>query len=429
MDAEAPTTFPTEQREEARDRRFSAWRRAKSQAARDVVAEALRLTTNYEAHFKIRQRARRPGDQRTFEETVEALLCDAVHRHLTEEGGWFRLPLSNRFLGTASRYRPRVLSKALPRILQTLTSGEMVYLEVVKGVRGFRHNLQTTVRAGERLRKRIIEHNLGFDDLRRIPGEETIVLKAGREGAKEAEWVDYKDTSAIRRMRADMARINNWLADAAVDFDEWYAEGRGIDPDERFLRRIFNERFDSGGRLFGGFWQTLTKAQRAAGLTIGGEKVATLDYGQAGPRILYGLSRQQPPEDSYRVPGYERHREGWKRLLNALMYSSTKRTNYPEKAAEHFPSDLTARQAIKALLAFHAPVAEALEERPGMWVMHVESNIMVDVLLALIDRKVVALPVHDAVLVRQSNVEVAEHVMEGIFHRHSGVAGRVSVSL
>jgi hypothetical protein len=299
----------------------------------------------------------------------------------------------------------------------------------VKGIRGFGRNLQTTVRAGERLRKRIIEHNLGFDDLRRFPGEETIVLKVRREAAKEAEWVDYSDTPATRRMRADMARINNWLAEADVDFDELCAEARGIDSDERFLRRVFNEQFDSGGRLFGGFWQTLTKAQRAAGLIIGREKIATLDYGQAGPRILYGLSRQPPPEDSYGVPGYEQHREGWKRLLNALMHSSIKRTNYPEHAANHFPPGLTARQAIKALLAFHAPVAQALEERPGMRVMHVESNIMVDVLLALIDRKVVALPVHDAVLVGQSNVEVAKHVMEDIFHRHSGVAGQVSVSL
>lgn len=98
------------------DRRFNPWRRAGTGAARLVVIEALRFVANYEAHFKLRKRARRGVDQRTFEETVQALLCDAIHRQLTEAEHWFRLPLSNRVLRCCPRNSPSPFQrKAAPR--------------------------------------------------------------------------------------------------------------------------------------------------------------------------------------------------------------------------------------------------------------------------------------------------------------------------
>ncbi len=70
------------------------------------------------------------------------------------------------------------------------------------------------------------------------------------------------------------------------------------------------DRFDSGGRLFGGFWQRLRKHERRQGLWINGEKAIELDYGQVGPRTLYGLAGQEPPaDDLYHLWGYVQQRE------------------------------------------------------------------------------------------------------------------------
>ena len=63
----------------------------------------------------------------------------------------------------------------------------------------------------------------------------------------------------------------------------------------RELRRSFNlpartplgvERFDLGGRLFGGFWQSLEK-QRRRSIRLDGELIADLDFAAMFLRLAY----------------------------------------------------------------------------------------------------------------------------------------------
>ena len=59
--------------------------------------------------------------------------------------------------------------------------------------------------------------------------------------------------------------INQWLAAADLRYDPlgipW--PHTAFDIRDRRLRRIFTQaRFNSGGRLFGGFWQQLRKHER-----------------------------------------------------------------------------------------------------------------------------------------------------------------------
>src|SRR6266404_7718490 len=144
------------------DPQFDPWRRAGTNSARGMVAEAQRMVENYETYFQLRRRKRRPVDQNTFEITVEALLCDAIHRHLTAPQSALRISLSNRVLGTANRYRPLVMSKALPDIVKRLGSPELAFLTVTMGHQGFagEEGKQTTIAAGTKLIARIHEHDL-----------------------------------------------------------------------------------------------------------------------------------------------------------------------------------------------------------------------------------------------------------------------------
>jgi len=50
---------------------------------------------------------------------------------------------------------------------------------------------------------------------------------------------------------------------------------------------------------------------------------------------------------------------------------------------------------------------------------------LIDVLLTLIDLNIVALPVHDAVIVAVKDKEIATEVMLSTFQRHMGVEGKV----
>jgi hypothetical protein len=57
-----------------------------------------------------------------------------------------------------------------------------------------------------------------------------------------------------------------------------------------------------------------------------------------------------------------------------------------------------------------------------------ESQILVDVLLRLIDLGVVALPVHDAVVVPVSRAAQVKEVMLEVFSSHTSMEGSVEVT-
>ena len=74
------------------------------------------------------QRARKPDDQNAFEATVEAIICDLIHHHLTGEKGAVLITRSNKVLGRKSRYRPPAYGKILPDVLDRLTAPEMGFV-------------------------------------------------------------------------------------------------------------------------------------------------------------------------------------------------------------------------------------------------------------------------------------------------------------
>jgi hypothetical protein len=63
----------------------------------------------------------------------------------------------------------------------------------------------------------------------------------------------------------------------------------------------------------------------------------------------------------------------------------------------------------------------------GLKAMFIESNILIEVLLALIDRSIVALPVHDALVVSSGHSDEVKAVMLDVFQRTTGVVGKVEL--
>ena len=89
-------------------------------------------------------------------------------------------------------------------------------------------------------------------------------------------------------------------------------------------------RFDSGGRLFGAFWENLPKDVRLRGINIEGEHVIGLDYSQLNPLLAYSLAKAQPPSgDAYTPPGLEDCRDGVKKVFNAMLFDHKPRNKFP----------------------------------------------------------------------------------------------------
>jgi putative hemolysin len=68
-------------------RPFDPHRRCASPAIKEVVQEVLQQMSSYEYYYDTRKRKHSAAAQAVYEATVEAVVCDLVHREVEVPGG------------------------------------------------------------------------------------------------------------------------------------------------------------------------------------------------------------------------------------------------------------------------------------------------------------------------------------------------------
>ncbi len=240
------------------------------------------------------------------------------------------------------------------------------------------------------------------------------------DGTVTREPIDYADTSETVQYRAEMTTINAFFAKADLRMEP---DGGPpvITSVHRHLRRYFNlpkgepgQRFDLGGRLFGGWWQDLPRERRAA-IRINGEPIADLDFASMFLRLAYREAGIAPPDgDLYAVvPGFSdpRWRDGVKKIVSAMLFRTSPLTKVPRDLKDELPPRISGRRVREAILAAHPALASVFETGRGLRLMFTESRILVAALLRLIDRRIPALPMHDGLMVAQSKASAAMDAM------------------
>ncbi|MQR02363.1 hypothetical protein [Glaciimonas soli] len=409
-----------------RDGWFTPFRITTSASLKLLINDVANEIGSYESEQGLRRRKRKPADRMVFMMQIEAFICDAALHHLEKPGGYLSVTRSKRKLGIRDRYRSSVMSETLPDLLDRL--GQLGLLEVhIGAVNVFDpvKNKQTTFRASALLLARLAPLQLSIADFSVHQEKEVIVLKQRRLNSFEAGApLQYADTSLTVSYRHNMNLINAWIGAADIDF----LNGHGVlRLNERRLRRVFNNgSFTQGGRLFGGWWQDMKKLNRRD-ICIEGISAVTLDFSQAGARIMYGIAGAACDHDPYAVSGYEHHRDGIKRLFAAMAFSSTPIKRFPKNTKKLFRGDMKVKQVTEAIQAHNKEISHLFYTGVGFDVIHRESEIMVEMLLTLQALGVVALPVHDALIVAEDRVAEVKAVMLSVFHAQTGVEGSVEV--
>ena len=133
---------------------------------------------------------------------------------------------------------------------------------------------------------------------------------------------------------------------------------------------------------------------------------------------LYDLSAEGIPTD---------YRKGVKKVIQALINSSKVPRRMPKGVRKLIPSRYSIKDILEAVARKHPAIYPQMTSGIGMQLFRKESDILVDVLLTLKTQGIVALPIHDAVVVRDDNSDKAKAVMKKVFKEHTGITPDVTL--
>ena len=177
----------------------------------------------------------------------------------------------------------------------------------------------------------------------------------------------------------------------------------------------------------------MSSDERQEHILIEDDWCVELDYGQMSLAILYGLTGQTLPEgDLYDLSAEgipDRLPQGHQEVIQALINSSKVPTKMPKGVRKLIPSRYNIKDILEAVARKHPVIFPLMTSGIGMQLFRKESDILVDVLEALRSEGIVALPVHDAVIVmeehKQTTITDHEEGLQGSYRDHPSGHPRV----
>lgn len=365
-----------------------------------------------------RHRARKADDEDRFKILVDVLTSNLARAALTGDMG-LRLLTGHNVIGSRnSRYDNPAIGVPLRFAVEVLS------MEV--GLIGWFSSLDrlaaSAIFPSESFLSMMDEHGVTAAHLTKLTNsqghaaEEIVLLREKDKGVGwmagqratlwERRWeIDYRDTKETHSIRAAVRDINAKLARANIT----YTGPEPVAVNLRTLHRAFTTtdgtiRWDLGGRLFGGFWLNLPKLQRHH-LRIDGEPVISVDFRATMPQLALVSQGYEPAKgDPYAIPGCPEVERGViKRAVSALLCARS--TGVTIEGIE----DMSKFKA--ALIRHHPGLSGTLGKGLGHRLMNTESRILIEALRLLAKQGVVALPLHDCVMVKVSKAPTAGEAM------------------
>ncbi|NNJ24950.1 hypothetical protein [Alienimonas chondri] len=259
--------------------------------------------------------------------------------------------------------------------------------------------------------------------------------------------------ATLKRVRADeeqVLRLNEAAADHALGYTRTDETGRATRRQLLVnVQAIFNETFDRGGRLYSltPDGHTNIKQDWRKTITIDGEETVELDYASFHIRILYhraGIDRRA--RDLYRTrrilpelcgapdaPAFADLRRAVKVWTNIALNARTERSavgaignddgvgfNLVGNAKEG-PTvgdacrlyGMTAADMLHRIRSAHRDIADHFGSGVGLELQCADGALIRDILTAFLDRGSYALSVHDSIITKVGDADLARSLMVG----------------
>lgn len=346
------------------------------------------------------------------------ILGEALVVSRTSPGRWVSYSRRKEFYATPARYRPEALTwTTVTYAVDALT--DVGLLESQKSLSGQRGH-QSTFRLRPGVAERMMAEGL---KLIHCPAE-TVVLRDHDKSLSE-----YEDNDETRRMRTNLRIINEATYPSSIQFnsktvgtaDVLRIDEACIGPAHTDLHRVFNRgRFELGGRLYGGWWQSVPKERRCE-ITIGGKPTSEEDYSALHPTLLYAECAKSLVGGPYDLAGWDRNlvKQAFNIFLNAensqsATWAIAKKLKGDDAVVYAGDREIAdARRLLLEIKLKHGPIADHFCTGVGLRFQRVDSDMAERVLLEMIQRHgIVCLPIHDSFIVDATKLPVLQETME-----------------
>ncbi len=249
---------------------------------------------------------------------------------------------------------------------------------------------------------------------------EPIRLKDG-----DKRLIDYKDTRETRHMRRDVLEQNDALSSITINLVHpfWSIDRHGllrrddvvVNPMRNHLYRVFNDRWNRGGRFYGGWWQGVPSDDRGH-LLIDGQPVVERDYEYIHPTLMRAITGVGwSGADPYEIEDIDRSLA--KRTFNTLLnlrenQSARKAVAYELQKRGHPDPYKLADDLIEAVKNRHPQYERFWQSGSGIILQRIDSDICKDVQAQMRTKGEVVLSIHDGFIVREKARHLLEEAMD-----------------
>jgi hypothetical protein len=275
------------------------------------------------------------------------------------------------------------------------------------------------------------------------PDSEQGILIAMKPKGKERRFPNSEDPAGIKTMERNLNRINRFLSKQCIwidlpnsillkgikasqhelkdsfALDQDLSKGVAVNFQNVFLRRIFAQNFEQGGRFYGGWWQAI-KSELRPRILINDSLTSECDFSTLSLRMLYAEAGLEcGDEDLYDIGipylnDPNECRKIVKRYINALL--NDRSGKYRLSPTQLKELGISARDLFNAVCKRHESLLDHFHSGVGLRLQCLDSRIAEQVMLHFVAKKEVCLPVHDSFIVRRGlESELKATMMEAFF--------------
>ena len=290
------------------------------------------------------------------------------------------------------------------------------------------------------------------------PTEYIIMNKPDKNNKQKKLYIKPPYTPMYIKMSNDIKFINNLLCKATVKFkfdDKIYNRPEykdqlnmlvkcnylfqnnieyEIDKNSLFIFRVFTRGdYRFGGRFYTKIFQGIPSEVRST-ITIDGEETVELDYSAQHLRMLYHKEGIDFKGEIY-VYSKNDKTNADKRLINkkiamiAINAKSKKSAigavinaliedNSSGKFNSNIPTYKELCNMYDNFLEHHKPIAKYVGADMGIKLQRLDSDIMNDILVELTKNNIIALPIHDSLVVQKKHQEILKDKMSKQYYKY-----------